>query len=105
MDAETNLCRWWRSPRAGLPDRVEATTPDVYPLTVNVPCRGQPEDRARAEAVADVGTVHHALRAPNAGLAKQVFSSRGALRTSRRCFSLPPQVALLGLLLSCAQTA
>jgi uncharacterized protein len=82
----------------------QATTPDVYPLTVNAAQSAANQKTAREPVLAlDPGMVHHALRAlERKGLAKQVFSSR-AERYEHRVevvFSLPrPQVALLALLL------
>ncbi len=82
----------------------QATTPDVYPLTVNAAHAAANQKTGREPVLSlDVGTVHHALRQlEGKGLAKQVFSSR-AERYEHRAdafFSLPrPQVALLGLLL------
>jgi uncharacterized protein len=79
----------------------QATTPDVYPLTVNA---------AQSAANQKTGAVHHALRTlERKGLAKQMFSSR-AERYEHRAeagLGLPrPQVALLALLLlRGAQTA
>lgn len=82
----------------------EATTPDVYPLTVNAAHAAANQKTAREPLMSlDQGAVHHALRQlERKGLAKQVFSSR-AERYEHRAeafFGLPrPQVALLGLLL------
>lgn len=82
----------------------QATTPDVYPLTVNAAHAAANQKTGRDPVLSlDVGAVHHALRVlERKGLAKQVFSSR-AERYEHRAdafFSLPrPQVALLGLLL------
>ncbi|AWV05950.1 YceH family protein [Marilutibacter maris] len=82
----------------------EATTPDVYPLTVNAAQAAANQKTAREPVMhLDPGEVQHALRQlEQAGLAKQHFSSRaeryahladGALGLVR------PQVILLGLLL------
>lgn len=82
----------------------EATTPDVYPLTVNAAQQAANQKTAREPLMTlEPGAVHHALRQlEQKGLAKQVFSSRA--ERYEHCaavrFSLPPQqVALLGLLL------
>ncbi len=82
----------------------QATTPDVYPLTVNAAQAAANQKTAREPVLSlDPGTVHHALRElERKGLAKQVFSSRAERYEHRAdaCFSLPrAQVALLGLLL------
>jgi uncharacterized protein YceH (UPF0502 family) len=82
----------------------EATTPDAYPLTVNMAQLAANQKTAREPVMAvDQGNVHHALRQLEAkGLAKQTFSSR-AERYEHRAgqhLGLPQaQVALLGLLL------
>lgn len=82
----------------------EATTPDLYPLTVSAAQSAANQKTARDPVMAlDPGAVNHALRRlEQAGLAKQVFSTR-AERYEHRAgahFSLPQQqVALLGLLL------
>lgn len=82
----------------------EATTPDVYPLTVNAAQQAANQKTAREPLMAlEPGAVNHALRQlEQKGLAKQVFSSRA--ERYEHCtpahYSLPPQqVALLGLLL------
>lgn len=56
----------------------EATTPDVYPLTVNAAQSAANQKTARDPLMAlDVGTVQHALRQLEAlGLARQHYSSR-----------------------------
>jgi uncharacterized protein len=82
----------------------QATTPDIYPLTINAAQSAANQKTAREPVMAlDQGTVHHALRQlERKGLAKQVFSSRAERYEHRveAVFSLPrPQVALLGLLL------
>ena len=82
----------------------EATTPDIYPLTVNAAQSAANQKTARDPVMAlDPGVVHHALRElEHKGLVKQVFSTR-AERYEHRAeayFSLPrQQVVLLGLLL------
>ncbi|WP_149193108.1 YceH family protein [Luteimonas suaedae] len=82
----------------------EATTPDLYPLTVNAAQSAANQKTAREPVMAlDPGTVHHALRQlEQKSLAKQVFSTR-AERYEHRTgayFSLPQQqVVLLALLL------
>ena len=82
----------------------EATTPDVYPLTIAAAQGAANQKTARDPVMAlEAGAVNHALRQlEEKGLAKQVFSSRADRyehRTALR-FGLPPQqVALLGLLL------
>ncbi|NZA26562.1 DUF480 domain-containing protein [Luteimonas sp. SJ-92] len=82
----------------------EATTPDLYPLTVSAAQSAANQKTARDPVMAlDQGAVNHALRRlEQLGLAKQVFSSR-AERYEHRTgahFSLPQQQAtLLGLLL------
>jgi hypothetical protein len=82
----------------------EATTPDIYPLTVNAAHSAANQKTARDPVMAlDPGTVHHTLRQlEQKGLAKQVFSTRAERYEHRAaaCFSLPrQQVVLLGLLL------
>ncbi|WRL49159.1 DUF480 domain-containing protein [Luteimonas sp. R10] len=82
----------------------EATTPDIYPLTVNAAQAAANQKTARDPMMAlDPGTVHHALRQlEQKGLAKQVFSTRAERYEHRvgACFSLPQQqVVLLALLL------
>lgn len=82
----------------------EATTPDVYPLTVNAAVSAANQKTARDPMMnLDPGEVNRGLRQlEQKGLARQVFSSR-AERYEHRTgafFSLPQQqVALLGLLL------
>lgn len=82
----------------------EATTPDVYPLTVNAAQSAANQKTAREPVMAlDAGQVQHGLRAlEQLGLARQQFSSRAERyeHTLSRHFSLPnQQVALLALLL------
>jgi uncharacterized protein YceH (UPF0502 family) len=82
----------------------EATTPDIYPLTVNAAHSAANQKTARDPVMAlDPGTVHHTLRQlEQKGLAKQVFSTRAERYEHRTAayFSLPKQqVVLLGLLL------
>lgn len=82
----------------------EATTPDVYPLTINAVQVAANQKTAREPVMAlEVGAVNHALRQlEQKGLARQVFSSRAERYEHRAAahFSLPPaQLALLGLLL------
>lgn len=82
----------------------EATTPDIYPLTINAAQSAANQKTARDPVMAlDAGVVHHALRQlEQKGLVKQVFSTRAERYEHRTaaCFSLPrQQVALLGLLL------
>lgn len=82
----------------------EATTPDVYPLTIAAAQGAANQKTAREPMMAlEAGAVNHALRQLEAkGLAKQVFSSRSERYEHRAAlhFGLPPpQVALLGLLL------
>ena len=82
----------------------EATTPDVYPLTIAAAQGAANQKTAREPVMAlEAGAVNHALRQLEAkGLAKQVFSSRADRYEHRTAlhFGLPPQqVALLGLLL------
>lgn len=89
----------------------EATTPDAYPLTVNMVQLAANQKTAREPVMAiDPGNIQHALRKlESLGLAKQTFSSRAERYEHRvgQCLSLPQaQVALLGLLLlRGAQTA
>ena len=82
----------------------EATTPDVYPLTINAVQVAANQKTARDPVMnLDAGKVQHALRQLEAmGLARQHFSSRAEryehLAGSK--LDLPrQQVALLGLLL------
>jgi uncharacterized protein len=89
----------------------QATTPDVYPLTVNAAQSAANQKTGREPVLSlEAGAVHHALRTlERKGLAKQMFSSR-AERYEHRAeagLGLPrPQVALLAmLLLRGAQTA
>lgn len=82
----------------------QATTPDVYPLTINAAHAAANQKTARDPLMSlDPGAVHHALRQlEGKGLAKQVFSSRAERYEHRveASFSLPrPQVALLALLM------
>ncbi len=82
----------------------EATTPEVYPLTVNAAQTAANQKTAREPVMAlETGAVNHALRQlEQRGLARQVFSSRAERYEHRAAafFSLPQQqVALLGLLL------
>lgn len=82
----------------------EATTPDIYPLTVNAAHSAANQKTARDPVMAlDPGAVHHTLRQlEQKGLAKQVFSTRAERYEHRVAayFSLPrQQVVLLGLLL------
>ncbi|WP_440975352.1 YceH family protein [Pseudoxanthomonas winnipegensis] len=82
----------------------EATTPDVYPLTVNAAVSAANQKTARDPVMnLQAGAVQHALRALEAlGLARQQFSSRAERyeHLTGKAFSLPnQQVALLGLLL------
>ena len=82
----------------------EATTPDVYPLTIAAAQGAANQKTAREPVMAlETGAVNHALRQLEAkGLARKVFSSR-ADRYEHRTgahFGLPSQqVVLLGLLL------
>lgn len=82
----------------------QATTPDIYPLTVNAALAAANQKTAREPVLAlEQGAVHRALRELEAlGLARQQFSSRAeryehqldtALRLTRQ------QTALLALLL------
>ena len=89
----------------------EATTPDVYPLTIAAALGAANQKTARDPLMAlETGAVNHALRQlESIGLARQVFSSR-AERYEHRVAShfglTSQQVALLGLLLlRGAQTA
>lgn len=82
----------------------QATTPDVYPLTVNAAHAAANQKTARDPVMSlDPGTVHHALRQLEAKrLARQVFSSRA--ERYEHCadtgFGVPrAQLTLLGLLL------
>lgn len=82
----------------------EATTPDVYPLTIAAVQGAANQKTAREPVMAlEIGAVNHALRQLEAkGLARQVFSSRAERYEHRVAahFGLPSQqVALLGLLL------
>ena len=82
----------------------EATTPDVYPLTINATQAAANQKTAREPVMAlETGEVNHALRQLEAkGLARQVFSSRAERYEHHAVarFSLSrPQLALLGLLL------
>ena len=82
----------------------EATTPDVYPLTIAAVQAAANQKTAREPVMAlEPGAVNHALRQLEAkGLARQVFSSRAERYEHRALqhFGLTSQqVALLGLLL------
>jgi len=82
----------------------EATTPDVYPLTIAAVQSAANQKTAREPLMAlETGAVNHALRQLEAhGLAKQVFSSRAERyehRTAAHLGLTQQQVALLGLLL------
>jgi len=82
----------------------EATTPDVYPLTVAAVQAAANQKTAREPMMAlELGATNHALRQlEGKGLARQVFSSRAERYEHRMAahFGLPSQqVALLGLLL------
>jgi len=82
----------------------EATTPDVYPLTVNAAVSAANQKTARDPVMhLQAGAVQHGLRAlEQLGLARQQFSSRADRyeHLTGKVFSLPnQQVALLGLLL------
>ena len=82
----------------------EATTPDIYPLTVNAAQSAANQKTAREPVMAlDPGQVQHALRSlEQRGLARQQFSSRAERyeHSIARSFSLTTQQqALLGLLL------
>lgn len=82
----------------------EATTPDVYPLTIAA-AQGAANQKTAREPVMtlETGVVNHALRQLEAkGLARKVFSSRADRYEHRTAthFGLPSQqVVLLGLLL------
>ncbi|MDI1253016.1 DUF480 domain-containing protein [Thermomonas sp.] len=82
----------------------QATTPDVYPLTIAAVQGAANQKTAREPVMAlETGAVNHALRQlEGKGLARQVFSSRAERYEHRVAahFGLPSQqVALLGLLL------
>ena len=82
----------------------EATTPDVYPLTIAAVQSAANQKTAREPLMAlETGAVNHALRQLEAkGLARQVFSSRAERyehRTASHFGLTQQQVALLGLLL------
>lgn len=82
----------------------QATTPDVYPLTVNAAVAAANQKTARDPLMnLQAGAVQHGLRAlEQLGLARQQFSSRADRyeHLADKAFSLPDQqVALLGLLL------
>ncbi|SEM42583.1 hypothetical protein SAMN05428989_3821 [Pseudoxanthomonas sp. GM95] len=82
----------------------EATTPDVYPLTVNAAVSAANQKTARDPVMnLQSGAVQHALRTlETLGLARQQFSSRADRyeHLTGKVFSLPnQQIALLGLLL------
>ena len=82
----------------------EATTPDVYPLTIAAVQSAANQKTAREPVMAlETGAVNHALRQLEAkGLARQVISSRAERYEHRAMqhFGLTlQQVALLGLLL------
>ena len=82
----------------------QATTPDVYPLTVSAAVAGANQKTARDPLLSlQQGEVHHALRQLELKrLARQVFSSRAERyeHLAERAFALPgPQVALLAVLL------
>lgn len=82
----------------------EATTPDVYPLTIAAAQGAANQKTARDPVMAlEAGAVNHALRQlEEKGLARKVFSSRADRYEHRAAahFGLPSQqVALLGLLL------
>ena len=88
----------------------EATTPDVYPLTIAAALGAANQKTAREPLMAlETGAVNHALRQlESKGLAKQVFSSRAERyehRTAAHFGLTSQQVALLGLLLRGPQTA
>ncbi|ASR42904.1 hypothetical protein BEN78_05425 [Xanthomonas citri pv. mangiferaeindicae] len=82
----------------------QATTPDVYPLTVNAAQSAANQKTAREPVMAlSFGDTHHALRQlEQHRLARQSFSSR-AERYEHSVGSLldlpPPQIALLAVLL------
>lgn len=82
----------------------EATTPDIYPLTVNAAQSAANQKTAREPVMnLDPGAVNHGLRQlEQKGLARQVFSSRAERYEHRAAshFNVPQQqVVLLGLLL------
>ena len=82
----------------------EATTPDVYPLTIAAAQGAANQKTARDPVMAlETGAVNHALRQlEEKGLARKVFSSRADRYEHRAAahFGLPSQqVVLLGLLL------
>lgn len=82
----------------------EATTPDIYPLTVNAAHSAANQKTAREPVMnLDPGEVQRGLRAlEQKGLAKQVFSSRAERYEHRTAafFNVPRQQAvLIGLLL------
>ena len=82
----------------------EATTPDVYPLTIAAAQGAANQKTAREPVMAlETGAVNHALRQlEEKGLARKVFSSRADRYEHRTAvhFGLPTQqVVLLGLLL------
>lgn len=82
----------------------EATTPDVYPLTIAAVVSAANQKTGREPLmVLETGAVNHALRQLEAkGLARQVFSSRAERYEHRVAVQLgltPPQLAVLGLLL------
>ena len=82
----------------------EATTPDVYPLTIAAVQSAANQKTAREPVMAlETGAVNHALRQlETKGLARQVFSSRTERyehRTATHFGLTSQQVALLGLLL------
>ncbi|WP_101926400.1 MULTISPECIES: YceH family protein [Luteimonas] len=82
----------------------QATTPDVYPLTVNAAQSAANQKTAREPVMAlSPGDVAHALRQLEGHrLARQSFSSRAERyeHVTATALDLPsPQVALLGLLL------
>ncbi|NYZ63391.1 YceH family protein [Luteimonas deserti] len=89
----------------------QATTPDVYPLTVNAAQSAANQKTARDPVMAlSHGDVHHALRQLEGHrLARQSFSSRAERyehTIASRLDLPPPQVILLALLLlRGAQTA
>ena len=82
----------------------EATTPDVYPLTIAAAQGAANQKTARDPVMAlETGAVNHALRQlEEKGLARKVFSSRADRYEHRTAahFGLPmQQVVLLALLL------
>lgn len=89
----------------------QATTPDVYPLTINAAQQAANQKSAREPVMAlSQGQVHHALRQlEDAGLVRQVHASRAeryehVAGTALRL--VPQQLGLLALLLlRGAQTA